>query len=193
MAPSSPLPALKHIHHMAFRCRDAEETRHFYEDILGLPLAAAMQFDEVADTGTALTYMHLFFQMGDDNFVAFFDAPNSATEKHFKKRSGFNVHIAIETEDMAGMELYRQRLVAHGIECIGPLDHHFVKSIYFYDPNGLNVEITVRAPDYDQIMTEEKRKSAEEMRAWTGRMRALKQERGLQIPAQAAAVLTSNA
>ena len=26
------------LHHSAYRCRDAEETRHFYEDILGLPL-----------------------------------------------------------------------------------------------------------------------------------------------------------
>lgn len=27
---------LKGIHHSAYRCRDAEETRGFYEDVLGL-------------------------------------------------------------------------------------------------------------------------------------------------------------
>jgi catechol 2,3-dioxygenase-like lactoylglutathione lyase family enzyme len=27
------------LHHYAYRARDAEQTRHFYEDILGLPLA----------------------------------------------------------------------------------------------------------------------------------------------------------
>ncbi|MDB5672425.1 MAG: glyoxalase, partial [Alphaproteobacteria bacterium] len=26
------------LHHFAYRCRNAEETRHFYEDILGMPL-----------------------------------------------------------------------------------------------------------------------------------------------------------
>ena len=33
----TPAPVLG-LHHFAYRCRDAEETRHFYEDILGLPL-----------------------------------------------------------------------------------------------------------------------------------------------------------
>ena len=36
---AAPAPVPIHgLHHFAYRCRDAEETRHFYEDILGLPL-----------------------------------------------------------------------------------------------------------------------------------------------------------
>ena len=31
--------AIKGLHHAAYRCRDSEETRAFYEDFLGLPLA----------------------------------------------------------------------------------------------------------------------------------------------------------
>ena len=31
---------IKGLHHNAYRCRDSEETRRFYEDFLGLPLAA---------------------------------------------------------------------------------------------------------------------------------------------------------
>jgi predicted metal-dependent phosphoesterase TrpH len=33
--------------------------------------------------------------------------------------------------------------VAHGIEVLGITDHHFVRSIYFFDPNGLRLELTV--------------------------------------------------
>ena len=34
-----PAPAPIHqLHHYAYRAKDAEETRHFYEDILGLPV-----------------------------------------------------------------------------------------------------------------------------------------------------------
>ncbi len=29
---------IKGLHHNAYRCRDSEETRRFYEDFLGLPL-----------------------------------------------------------------------------------------------------------------------------------------------------------
>ena len=41
---------IKNFHHVAFRCRDAEQTRWFYEDILGLKLAAAMSFDNLSGT-----------------------------------------------------------------------------------------------------------------------------------------------
>ena len=40
-APTATLPApaaIQQLHHYAYKARDAEETRHFYEDILGLPL-----------------------------------------------------------------------------------------------------------------------------------------------------------
>ena len=68
---------LKHVHHSAYRCRDAEQTRWFYEDVLGLPLTLAMVFDVEPGTGRKIDYMHLFFKMGDDNFIAFFDAASS--------------------------------------------------------------------------------------------------------------------
>ena len=38
------LKRLGNLHHAAYRCRDAEQTRWFYEDVLGLPLAAAREF-----------------------------------------------------------------------------------------------------------------------------------------------------
>jgi len=37
--------AIKGLHHWAYRCRDAEEIRHFYEDILGLPLTHFIRED----------------------------------------------------------------------------------------------------------------------------------------------------
>ena len=38
------------LHHFAYRCRDAEETRHFYEDLLGLPLVHVIRQDRVPST-----------------------------------------------------------------------------------------------------------------------------------------------
>ena len=37
---------IKGLHHNAYRCRDSEETRKFYEDFLGLPLAGALPITE---------------------------------------------------------------------------------------------------------------------------------------------------
>ena len=70
----------------------------------------------------------------------------------------------------------------HGVVCEGPLDHGFVKSIYFYDPNGIQLEITARADAYVQIMAHEHEKADEELAAWTRRTSQLKQSRGLNLP-----------
>ena len=37
---------LKGLHHSAYRCRDSEETRKFYEDFLGLKLAHVIEISE---------------------------------------------------------------------------------------------------------------------------------------------------
>ena len=71
-APTGTLKRLGNVHHAAFRCRDAEQTRWFYEEVLGLPLAAAMVFDALPGTGKESQYMHLFFELGDGNFTQVF-------------------------------------------------------------------------------------------------------------------------
>lgn len=158
---------IRGVHHTAFRCRDAEETRRFYEGILGLPLAAALAFDTEPGTNAPLKYMHLFFEMGDGNYVAFFDLPESADESKFKKKSGFNLHIAFEVATKVDLEDYRRRFKEHGIENHGPIDHHFVQSIYAWDPNGIQIEITWRDPAHEAIMADERAKSAAMMKDWS--------------------------
>src|SRR5260221_8771244 len=66
---------IRGLHHWAYRCRDAEETRHFYEDLLGLPLTHFIRQDEyVGTTGESVEkFAHNFFQMADRSSLAFFD------------------------------------------------------------------------------------------------------------------------
>lgn len=162
------------VHHTAFRCRDAEQTRWFYEDVLGLPLAAALAFEEEPGTGRKRPYMHLFFALPDSNYIAFFDDPGDARPEHFEMAHGFDRHIAIEAASEAEMLAYKARIRAAGVPCFGPIDHHFVRSIYMYDPNGLQVEITSRAPDHDRIMAHEAQGAREAIRRWADATRAEK-------------------
>jgi catechol-2,3-dioxygenase len=37
-----------------------------------------------------------------------------------------------------------RRLRDRGVEVIGPIDHHFCQSVYFFDPSGHRLEMTVR-------------------------------------------------
>jgi catechol 2,3-dioxygenase-like lactoylglutathione lyase family enzyme len=164
-----PVPALKGVHHSAFRCRDAEETRAFYEDILGLPLKAAFVFEEEPGSGRPLPYMHLFFGLGDGNHVAFFDVPGNAKPEKFRMKWGMDLHFAMEVATREEMLAFKARLDAAGVACFGPIDHHFVHSIYFYDPNGINVEITVRDANHDAIMAAEAASAHAVMAEWTAR------------------------
>ena len=53
--PNKPaLPPVTGAHHAAFRCRNAEETRTFYEDTLGFPMVQALDIAEHPTTGVAL-------------------------------------------------------------------------------------------------------------------------------------------
>jgi catechol 2,3-dioxygenase-like lactoylglutathione lyase family enzyme len=63
------------LHHAAYRCRNSEETRKFYEDFLGLPLVEAIGMERTK-TGDGLTFMHTFFQCDDGSCVAFFELPH---------------------------------------------------------------------------------------------------------------------
>jgi catechol 2,3-dioxygenase-like lactoylglutathione lyase family enzyme len=164
--------ALHGIHHSAHRCRDAEETRAFYEDVLGLPLAGLVIEEKEPGSGRRNPFVHIFFALGDGNFLAFFDAPGSVTPESFQPVHGFDRHVAFEAGDEATLIEWRDRLNAGGVPCFGPIDHGFVKSVYFSDPNGLPLEITTRATGHDAIMAEELTAHRAGLAEWTAAKRA---------------------
>ncbi len=175
--PQVTLKPAHNMHHTAYRCRDAEQTRWFYEDVMGFKLAAAMVFDEEPGSPKKREYMHLFFQTTDGNFIAFFDAPDDVEEKMFIARHGFDQHIAFEVENMEQLKAWRRHINKMGRPCFGPIDHGFIHSIYMYDPNGLQVELTIKDEKYEQILEKDAAVAYDELKKWTEKTRALKIER----------------
>src|ERR1051325_6135100 len=86
---------IKGLHHAAYRCRDSEETRAFYEDFLGLKLVGTLKIETTA-TGRGANVLHTFFAMGDGSCIAFFEAPAEAFA--FKDQADFDLHISLEVE-----------------------------------------------------------------------------------------------
>ena len=139
---------IKGLHHNAYRCRDSEETRRFYEDFLGLRLAGALKID-TTKTGRDTDVLHTFFELGDGSFLAFFEAPDRPFE--FKDQHDFDLHIALEVDrDTLADMLRRGR--EQGMETRGVSDHKFIESIYFRDPNGYVIELTAKLPGHDEMM-----------------------------------------
>ncbi|MCA8927331.1 MAG: VOC family protein [Alphaproteobacteria bacterium] len=132
--------AIKGLHHNAYRCRDSEETRRFYEDFLGLKLAEALPI-RTTQTGRKTDVLHTFYEMGDGSFLAFFEAPDRPFE--FRQQHDFDLHIALEVEPDHLKAMFEKGKAA-GIETRGISDHHFIDSIYFRDPNGYVIELSAK-------------------------------------------------
>ncbi|WP_236025130.1 VOC family protein [Arenibaculum pallidiluteum] len=161
---SAPVP-VHGLHHFAYRCRDAEETRAFYEDLLGLPLAHVIKADHVPSTGEYCPYVHIFFQMQDGSYIAFFDLGDDVAPAPSPNTPAWVNHIALRVTSVEDLERAMARLKAAGVEVLGITDHHIIKSIYFFDPNGLRVELTTMTVE-EEYMQEAARSAHGELAAW---------------------------
>lgn len=156
------MTAIKKLHHAAYRCRDSEETRTFYEDFLGLPLVAAVEIG-TTKTGRAARVLHTFFAMADGSALAFFDAPEEPFE--FVDRRDFDLHIALEVDRATLLEKFEAGKRA-GVETRGISDHGFIESIYFRDPNGYVVELAAPKRPGGGFDAESGRRAREALRRW---------------------------
>ena len=139
---------IKGLHHNAYRCRDSEETRQFYEGFLRLPLAGTLEITETK-TGRETRTLHTFYEMGNGSYLAFFEAPDMPFE--FKAQHDFDLHIALEVDEATLKDMLAKGKAA-GIETRGIIDHHFIHSIYFRDPNGYVIELTAKTPAHARDM-----------------------------------------
>ena len=178
-APTATLPApaaIQQLHHYAYKARDAEETRHFYEDILGLPLYHIIQSDYVPSTGEYCPYTHFFFRLQDGSFIAFFDLGDDVKPEPSPNTPLWVNHIAFRVNTVQGLEDTKARLQAHGVEVLGVTDHHIFKSIYFFDPNGIRLELAAQVANEEQ-MAKDSTVAHARLKEWTARKEQWRKER----------------
>ena len=171
-----PAAPIQQLHHYAYRAKDAEETRHFYEDILGLPLFHIIQSDIVPSTGEYCPYTHFFFRLQDGSFIAFFDLGDDVAALPSPNTPLWVNHISFRVNTVQELEAMKTRLQAEGIEVLGITDHHIFKSIYFFDPNGVRLELTAQLAD-DAHMQKESSNVHVTLAAWTARKQQWRAER----------------
>lgn len=177
-APPPPAPpAVRGLHHFAWRCRDSEETRHFYEDLLGLPLTHVIQSDHVPSTGEYCPYVHIFFQMRDGAYIAFFDLGDDTAALPSPNTPAWVNHIALRVDSVADLLAAKARLEGAGVEVLGVTDHHIIESIYFFDPNGIRVELTTPTVPQAEMDAHALRAHAD-LDAWTERKATLRAAKG---------------
>jgi catechol 2,3-dioxygenase-like lactoylglutathione lyase family enzyme len=159
---------IRGLHHNAYRCRDSEETRRFYEDFLGLRLAGTLEIKETK-SGRPTETLHTFYELGDGSYLAFFEAPDMPFQ--FKAQHDYDLHIALEVDAQMLQEMLARGKAA-GVETRGVSDHGFIHSIYFRDPNGYVIELTAKMPGHDSAMDPASNRAREKLDRWIASRRA---------------------
>jgi catechol 2,3-dioxygenase-like lactoylglutathione lyase family enzyme len=164
---------LRGINHLALVCKDMARTVDFYSNVLGMPLIKTI--DLPGGMG-----QHFFFDIGNGDSLAFFwfpEAPDRAPgvasparmvgEGSIATAHGSMNHVAFDVAPEK-MEEYRERLRAKGIEVTEIVNHDnspmqastelnddvFVRSMYFFDPDGAMLEFAAWTRDLRPDETE---------------------------------------
>jgi catechol 2,3-dioxygenase-like lactoylglutathione lyase family enzyme len=137
------------IHHLVFNTDDMKATIDFYRSVLGVRLIHALKVPPGTSRGNPPfeNLRHYFFDMGNDSTLAFFELPKGAKPQGDRDAVGAMQHCAFSVSDEAARAIMA-RLDAHGVAYTGPLvPMAGVLSIYFFDCNGIRLELCWRPID----------------------------------------------
>jgi catechol 2,3-dioxygenase-like lactoylglutathione lyase family enzyme len=134
------------VHHTARPTWKLAETVRFYRDVMGLPLVHAITARGWGQVGHP-DFLHFFFESGKGSTIAFFYYIGTSCPENMEPHDdylGRSPHTAWQVGSIAEMNRWRQRLEQHGVKVSPDTQHEVITSIYFFDPNGYMLEITVQ-------------------------------------------------
>lgn len=136
---------MKAIHHVAYTCRELEDTYHFYHDLLGLPLVNT----ETEEDPDGTSFKHVFFQLEDGGCIAFFEfrGPEIPVPLLTAVSTDLGLpvwanHIAFRVDEAKAKDL-ASRMKSAGVSKTLDIDHGWCHSRYYTDPNGILIELCV--------------------------------------------------
>ena len=150
---------IRGVNHLALTCKDMKRTVDFYSGVLGMPLTKTIDLPRGMG-------QHFFFDIGNGDSLAFFwfpDSPESepgvthpanlVTRGSITTANATMNHVAFDVSPDK-IEEYRERLAKAGVDVTRVINHDdspnrraprsrrstFVRSIYFQDPDGIQLE-----------------------------------------------------
>lgn len=141
------------VDHSARPTWKLRETVTFYRDILGLPLIHTISARGWGQPNHP-DFLHFFFDAGNGATIAFFYyIGTERPEKYLPEDHYFYsaTHTAWGVESRAQLEEWKETLEARGLTVSPYTRHEGLESIYFRDPNGYPLEITLRLRDVMEL------------------------------------------
>lgn len=119
------------LNHAVLYVRDAQESRNFYEQVLGF------------ETVTEIPGLGVFLRAPastNDHDLAMFQIGSQAGPSEAGRTTVGLYHLAWEVDTLDELERHRDVLQQHGA-LVGASDHVTTKSLYARDPDGLEFEV----------------------------------------------------
>lgn len=200
MSPLEPV-GVRGVDHLALVTDDMLSTMEFYTRVLRMRLVHVRRVPFERDRGQPPydNLRHYFFDMGNDSFLAFFEYPKGL-DRSDRDLPGGMQHLAFHVPKDRFDELCTH-VKACGVDLIGPvhLGGRFW-SAYFFDPNGIRLELATSIADAGLSVIESGRQTEAEARAeletlfedpadvekWLARMPLVASEIEVERPAPAA-------
>ncbi len=145
--------ALDGVDHSARPTWKLRETVTFYRDVLGLPLVHTISARGWGAPGHP-DFLHFFFDAGRGATIAFFYYIGTDRTQRYEPEDHYfysATHTAWGVPDRESLERWKTTLEARGIIVSAYTRHEILESIYFRDPNGYPLEITLRLRDIDRL------------------------------------------
>ena len=135
--------------HCAIRSHDLEATRHFYEDVVGLPMAMAEKGVKLFDpfVGQTFDMIHFFFELGDGTLIGFFGIEKGKMEPFRLPNNPLQFHFAVQMESKQAIYDAEVRIREAGYKC-NFFDHGSAFSLYSEDPDGMQFELCYHSPEW---------------------------------------------
>jgi catechol 2,3-dioxygenase-like lactoylglutathione lyase family enzyme len=111
------------LNHVAYVTRDTLATKRFYTEVLGMRLVNYARDESVGSTGEPIEGVE--------------------QDHHDSPLPRWAPHLALSVGSREELEAAHRRLTDEGIEVRGVVEHEGIwSSIYFFDPNGVRLELT---------------------------------------------------
>jgi len=140
------------FHHLALATRDMRAIDAFYTEATGFELVKV----EAARTPAGGWAKHFFYDTGGGELMAFWELHDETLPQDFPtslaRATGLPEwvnHLAFAAASVEELEGRRDRWLTHGYDVL-EIDHHWCRSIYTLDPNGVMVEFCVTTAAFDE-------------------------------------------
>ncbi len=171
-APSEPAIAFStRLHHTAYVSADQERTRHFYEDVIGIPLTGFWIERETLG-GVVHEFSLALYALADGCALSFFNFTDTELQaRNAAKKQGLFVHLALQAS-RSEQDALRERLEQAGFQAMD-FNHGYARSLYVEDPDGQMLEFCEEPDGMDGVTAQQRTVAHQTLRRWQAGDRAV--------------------